>query len=110
MLEKHYVYVGNKRFAVKADVPKRCRFVWDCVRGASLPTSHVRLTGAWRYIDLQKVTGHSSSDVKMRELARLNPKLFEVKKVQSESSAARYATYKLRKGVLMPAAQHGGGR
>ena len=108
MQEKHYVYVGNKRFAVLADVPRRCRFVWDCVRGASLPTSHVRLNGTWRYIDLQKITGHSSSDVKMRQLAALNPHLFEIKYVQSESSAARYATYKLRKGVLRPAAQAGG--
>lgn len=100
MLETHYAYEGSRKFRVEADVPKRCVRVWDCLRGSTLPTSHVRKTGTWRYIDLQKITNHSSSDVKMRELARLNPRLFIVKMVQSETSAARYATYRIRKGAM----------
>ena len=100
MLSSHYVYIGNQRYEVRADVPKRCRFVWECLRGATLLPAHVRQTGTWRYIDLQKVSGHSSSDVKMRELVRLNPRLFVLKMVQSEHAAAKYATYRIRKSVL----------
>lgn len=110
MVETHYAYRGQRRYRVNADVPRRCRFVWDCLRGATLPTSHVRLTGTWRYIDLQKITGHSSSDVKMRELARLNPGLFVVRKVQSETSVARYATYAISKKAMRLTSNAGGGR
>lgn len=110
MMETHCVYRGLRIFLVKADVPRRCRFVWDCLRGVTMQPSHVRTVGTWRYIDLQNVTGHSSSDVKMRELARLNPGLFVVRKVQSETSAARYVTYAISKKAMRLTSNAAGGR
>jgi len=70
-------WVDGKPYRLRADVPKRCRRAWDCLRGrwnGELPMAP-RTTGWWSYRDLVETTGHQCDERKLRELAERNPGL-----------------------------------